>query len=185
MTTIKERINKYITEHLKFTGIKNPIFCPKFDKLKPIFNKFTEHFPDIEFLRVDDDKNETIIIYTNYNIKFDISGKLNDRNILVPKKFFGDDNILVYMYPLDDQPKLFTNEDYYADNSSIALYVNNNGYVLVNREDTYDVLFDITKCNFKKGIMPCVFISSFMNHESFERDNEMQAFFNYITSDTP
>jgi len=184
MTTIKERINKYITERLEFNGVENK----KFNALKPIFDKFKQHLPDIKFLTVDDMLHHTIIIYTNYNIRFEIQAKLNKYNVLVPIKCSKNNTAIVHLYPLGDKLTFYKNTDYYnVCESPAPLYVNENGYILIQRNTSYDIWFDINQCNFIKGITPCAIIMElvYYNDSTYGRDSDLEEFFNYITSGTP
>jgi hypothetical protein len=123
-------------------------------------DKFNEALPDIKFMRIDYDDEQTIMIYTNYNFKVCIDASVNDYGHVIPKHH-KDGKCLVWIVPFDDAHVFFPNEEYYHKNGLPAeLYVNDAGYLMIHRPEKYDIPFDISQCDYKKGILPCVFIAA-------------------------
>lgn len=174
----KEIISKYIAENIKFDCNIND------QSLKPvhaILQRFKTHLPDLEFLQVDDSSENTIILYTNYNFKFEIMAT-DDANTygLIPKKCPRNNQYHVWLYPFEDKTTFFGND--YCDDccSGAYLYINRNGYLLASRDDTYDIPFDITQCDYVKGYWPCALTGASLNQDPSDRDYMLQKFFDHL-----
>jgi hypothetical protein len=174
----QEIISNYIAENVEFKcNIKQTILKPVY----AVLEKFKTHLSDLQFLKVDDEANDTIILYTNYNFKFEIFAKHNMKGTFEPEMFCEDNMYIVYLYPLEDKTTFFPNEDCYNNNEYHApLYVNKNNYLLVQLDNKYDMPFDITQCNYKKGIWPCVLMGSMLQDDSSDRDYLIQKFMDHL-----